>query len=236
MSKKKHTHPKKSTQPAKAPAPKAANTQAWVLGAIVVIGVMVAAVVAGGRSNQPAQPNQAGQTGQTSLEVPNPVPADEAAYLGRFLPAGYTAPAVTGATTYSSVAKMSPTEATTDDKGVTISASDVVSKKIVSFEIQKDGKPLSMIAYVRPSGKVFVGVSLCPPCQGRGQRIESDGTLTCESCGTKRDLESDVGISGPCKLFPLDELPVTLEGDTIAIPQAAIDGWTEQPIDRQVGG
>jgi len=236
MSKKKHKNSNRSAPPVKAPARKPVSAQAWVLGAIVVIGIMVAAVISGARSSQPNQPGQVSQTAQTPPVVPNPVPADEAAYLGRFLPEGYTAPAIAGATTYSSVVKMSPTEATADEAGFTIAASDVVSKKIVSFDVQKNGKPLSMIAYVRPSGKVFVGVSLCPPCQGRGQRIEADGTLTCESCGTKRDLESDVGISGACKLFPLDELPVSLEGDTIAISQAAIDGWTEQPIDRQVGG
>jgi nitrite reductase/ring-hydroxylating ferredoxin subunit len=113
----------------------------------------------------------------------------------------------------------------------------VSANKIVSFEYAKsDAEKIPMVAYIRPSGKLFVGVSYCVPCKGTGQDIGSDGTLTCQTCGTKRDLESGVGISGACKLYPLDELPVKVQGDRVVVDKPALDNWTVQPTDRQIGG
>lgn len=93
-----------------------------------------------------------------------------------------------------------------------------------------------MIAYAKPSGKLFVGMSYCPPCKGKGQRIEADGILTCETCGTKRNLETQVGISGNCKLYPLDEVPSKIVGDKIVVEKGVVEQWTPQPLDRPVGG
>ena len=44
-----------------------------------------------------------------------------------------------------------------------------------------------------------------------------------------------VGISGACKLYPLDELPAKVVGDKIVIEKSVLDGWTVQPVDRPVG-
>lgn len=205
------------------------NRGIWVVGALVVGSIVAAAVFANGGAKPAGQPGLGTQGTQASPE--------EAKYLGRFLPPGYEGPEVAEAAAYSSVLKMSAVTPESGKGTISIPIADVASKKIVSFKYTKPGaETIPLVAYVKPSGKLFIGVSYCVPCKGEGQRIESDGTLTCESCGTKRDLETMAGLSGPCKLYPLDELPAKIAGDKIAVEQGALDGWTPQPLDRQVGG
>ena len=50
------------------------------------------------------------------------------------------------------------------------------------------------------------------------------------------DPETGIGISGACKLYPLDELPAKIQGDRIVVDRTVLDNWTVQPTDRQVGG
>lgn len=191
----------------------------WVVGALLV-GSIVAAAVFAGSGARPAPP----------------VSSEEAKYLGRFLPSGYSEPRVTEAAAYSSTWNMSSVTPASGDGGISVPVAEVASKKIVSFKYAKPGgEAIPLVAYAKPSGKLFLGVSYCVPCKGEGQRIESDGTLTCESCGTKRDLETMAGISGACKLYPLDELPAKVSGDKIVVDKSALDGWTPQPLDRKVG-
>jgi len=188
------------------------------VGVVAVIGILFAA-------NQGAK--KAAAT----------IPADEAKYIGRYLPKDYQEPKVAEPTTYNQTITMTPVTATDDGKAVSLNTADVTNGKIVSFEVKRaDGQSVPMVAYVKPSGKLFVGVSYCVPCQGTGQRIDADGTLTCETCGTKRTLETGVGLSGACKLYPLDELTASVAGGKITVQKSAIEGWQLQPKDRQVGG
>jgi hypothetical protein len=205
--------------PAK-PAPKTAQKKNWTPW--IVAGVLVVAVAAG-------LVFASGGKGGAGFGIPSA----EAKYMGRLLPAKYAEPSIAGAQTYTSAVKM--TDLTVTDSGTQLSVpvAQVVSDKIVYFEYKKaGGDAIPLMAYVKPSGKLFVGVSYCPPCQGKGQRIESDGTLTCETCGTKRTLENGVGVSGACKLYPLDELPVSVTGGKIVLDKSALDSWTPQPLDR----
>lgn len=171
----------------------------------------------------------------TGTAAPTPS-TEEAKYIGRYLPEGYSAPKVAESGKVTETTKMTPVTAQVTETGVSIQAAELVTAKIVSFDYQKSQtEVVPMIAYVRPSGKVFVGVSYCIPCKGVGQWLDADGTLTCESCGTKRDPETEVGLDGACKLYPLDEMPVVLEGGTLTIDRAILDTWTAQPLDRPVG-
>jgi hypothetical protein len=191
----------------------------------VVLAVVAVAVIAGAyaMSNR----NSEGQA---------PTASSETKYTGRLLPADYVAPKVAEVTVYAETIPMTVIDATQDGGGFTVPLDAVVANKIVRFDYeQKSGEALPMIAYVKTSGKLFVGVSYCPPCQGEGQQIAADGTLTCESCGTRRVLETNEGLSGACKLYPLDEIPATVDADKIVIDGSVLDSWTPQPLDRPVG-
>ena len=235
------TKSRRSTVPHKAAPPakkKGVGLGAWIAGAAAVLALLAVIVIVGTGGSKgvatAAGPVSAGAGAASGAA--GAVPAEEAKYIGRLLPASYAEASVAGPTTYSAVVKMTDIAAKQDAKQTTVKVADVVADKIVYFEYQKAGSdPVPMIAYVKPSGKLFVGVSFCLPCKGKRQSIDADGTLRCESCGTKRDLETGVGISGACRLYPLDEVPATVTGGNIVIQNSVLDGWTAQPLDRPVG-
>lgn len=222
------TKKRKSAAPKAAPAAKPApakksRSTVWIIGGVVLLAVVGMVSLSGTGSGT-------GGGGVAGIS------AEEQKYIGRLLPAGYQEPKVADLALYAETVKMTDITATDDGTTLSVPISDIVAKKIVKFDYAKPGeRALPLIAYVKPSGKLFVAVSFCPPCEGEGQRIEPDGTLVCESCGTKRDLEKGVGLSGACKLYPLDELPVTVAGDRIVVEKAILDSWTAQPKDRPIG-
>ncbi len=218
MSKNKKKHASKS-KPAPEPQKRSASTRPWVIAGIVVVAIVGIVVALNGGSGESAAPA-----------------VSDNEYIGRLLPANYESPKVADAALYTAAISMTDVAATQDETGFTVALDSVVSNKIVRFDYTRStGESLPMIAYVRPSGKLFVGVSYCPPCEGEGQRIEADGTLTCESCGTRRNLEDNTGLSGACKLYPLDEVPSVVDGSSIVVDSAILDAWTAQPLDRPVG-
>ena len=205
------------------PAKKSASKAPFIIGALVVIGIVAGVAMAGGQGRAAA-----GGKPQAT--------AEEQKYIGRLLPAGYVAPKIADAAAYTTTVKMTPAIAKQGAKSVSLAVADVATNKIVSFDYKRaSGEVIPMVAYVRPSGKLFVGVSYCIPCKGTAQRIESDGTLTCATCGTKRDPETLVGISGACKLYPLDEVAAKVVGDQIVVGNAPLETWTAQPLDRKIG-
>jgi hypothetical protein len=216
MSKKKQTPGKTPVKP----APKKNTTMWLVLGAVALVVAVVGIMsVAGGSKGGVAS-----------------APAEEQKYIGRLLPKGYEEAKVADFAPYAQTVSISPVTATDAGTGISVALADVTSKKDVSFEYTRaDGTPLPLLAYVKPSGKLFVGVNYCAPCQGKGQELNADGTLTCTTCGTKRNPETQVGISGGCRLYPLDELPATVAGGKIVIDKSVLDKWTAQPLDRKSG-
>jgi hypothetical protein len=226
MSKKKHTVQKATPKAAAKSAPPNNNRTLMLIIAGVAVLVVVGVSLLG----------KSGAAGTAGTTAAGGVPPEEQKYIGRLLPAGYQEPKVADLAVYAETVSMTNITVTDDGTKVSVPVGDITKNKIVKFEYAKPGaRALPLMAYVKPSGKLFVAVSFCPPCEGEGQRIEAPGVLVCESCGTKRDLEQGVGISGACKLYPLDELPVTVAGDRISIDKAVLDSWTAQPKDRQIG-
>lgn len=202
-----------------APEPRKSKSGVILVAAALLLVVAVVFVTSQGD----------GTKGRAALQAD----PDEARYMGRLLPAGYQAPSVADQTTYTAVVQMTELSATLGETQITVPLADVTNAKLALFQYEAGDLPI--IAYVKPSGTLFVGVSYCPPCQGEWQTIQADGTLTCNACGTKRELETMVGISGPCKLYPLDELPVTILDGNIVIERGVLDSWTPQPLDRKIG-
>lgn len=206
------------------PAPGKKGVLVGIVAALLIGAVVVVSLVTG-----------SGSDGNATAGGLKPS-AEEQPYIGRLLPAGYAAPQVSEATTYDSTVEMTELALTSSESSLTVPVAEVTSSKLSLFQYTlPSGEELPLIAYVKPSGALFVGVSFCPPCQGEWQTIQPDGTLTCNSCGTKRDLETMAGISGSCKLYPLDEVPVSTVGEDLVIDRAVLDSWSPQPLDRAVG-
>lgn len=160
--------------------------------------------------------------------------------FGRFLPAGYQEKAISNPVDYSQGnVPMTDVQNSLAGGNLEISLNDIKQNKFVLTMYDKKQwnsnagtTGLPIMAYIKPSGKLFVAISFCPPCQGIRHTITSDGTLTCETCGTKRDLETQQGISGACMLYPPDELPVKVQGDKVVIAEQALTDWSPQQINQ----
>lgn len=215
-----HANPKAKQPSAPAPTPKRNLT--WIV--VVVVALLAGGIAIAGQNR-----------GGSDAKTPQ-VSAEEAKYLGRLLPAGYVPLSAGAPVEYTSTVEMTELTAATADTQISVPLADLTNARLSHLRYDRaDEQQLPLIAYVKPSGTLFVGISFCPPCQGEWQTIQADGTLTCNSCGTKRDLETMAGISGSCKLYPLDELPATLVDGNVVIDRAVLDSWTPQPLDRKVG-
>lgn len=194
----------------------------------IIIGVVVLAAVA-------ASVLFIGSKGGKTTAQIDPA---EAKYIGRYLPKNYEPAQLTESIKYDKRIDMANISPEVKNGNILINAGDVIKNRIVYFEYTRasDGQVIPMMAYIKPSGKLFTGVSFCPPCQEKRQYFDVDGLLTCGACATKRDAESQVGISGACKLYPFDEITHKLVGDKIQIAEAGLAKWTPQPLDRPVGG
>lgn len=161
--------------------------------------------------------------------------------FGRFLPAAYEEQSISNPVDYSAQQAVPMTDVKNNVAGgnLEISLNDIKQNKFVltlydkkqwSSNVGTTGLPI--MAYIKPSGKLFVAISFCPPCQGIRHTITPDGTLTCATCGTKRDLETLKGISGACALYPPDELPVKIQGDKVVIAEQVLNDWSPQQISQ----
>lgn len=168
-----------------------------------------------------------GNSGSAGLEIAR-----------RYLPQGYEQQKVSEPVTYSSDVEMTDVKGEKSGEYFELSLKDVLKNKFILAKYEdkqvtsnagQTGLPI--MAYVKPSGKLFVGVSFCPPCNGIKHTIQANGILYCNTCATLRDLETEEGISGACKAYPFDELPVEISGDKIKIPVSVIENWTPQEID-----
>lgn len=221
MAKKKNKNRSSQGRKTQTTKKKSSSKTPWIVGAVAVAAVVALIAVLSASS-------QSDESASASPQEQN--------YAGRFLPADYEGPEVAARTLYTETIAMSDVAATQKEGSVSVPLDSVIADKIVRFDYTRaDAEILPMIAYVKPSGRLFVGVSYCPPCEGEGQRIETDGTLTCEACGTKRNLETNEGLSGACMLYPLDEVPSTVEGDMIVVGTPVLDSWIAQPLDRPIG-
>lgn len=89
----------------------------------------------------------------------------------------------------------------------------VDENNIVYFESEnKDNEIVPMMAYITPTGRLFVGSSLCEPCRGTTFSLAGE-TLFCDTCKTTYNIENHEFISGAkiCGTYP----PVNMKAEVI---------------------
>jgi uncharacterized membrane protein len=129
--------------------------------------------------------------------------------------------------------EMTSVEPAVADGYVTIPLAEVKARKLASFQYEavrvpdeKGGETaLPLLSYIAPSGRVVTAVSLCEPCKSTTFHTEIDGTLVCNVCGTKWDLENLKSVSGACGDYPPLEIANEVEGDLIRIKEADLLSW-----------
>lgn len=138
---------------------------------------------------------------------------------------------------YKESVEMKVVDAKEDSNYLSIKLEDVMKNRLVSFDYDEkripsgtSTKPLSLMAYITPSGKLFAGTAYCPPCRSDKHFIDKDGTLTCDLCDTKRDLETLKGIKGGCVDYPPDEFNIDISNGMVNIRLSDLDSWSPKPL------
>jgi len=129
--------------------------------------------------------------------------------------------------------EMTPVSAAVAERSLTIPLTEVKGKKLVSFNYEvvripddKGGeRALPLLSYIAPSGRVVTAVSLCEPCKSFTFHTEVDGTLVCNVCGTRWELENLKAVSGACGAYPPLEIANEVEGGMIKIKEADLLAW-----------
>lgn len=137
-----------------------------------------------------------------------------------------------GAVTYDANTEMTDIKSKIENGKIVVSLDDIKKNKLAGFTYPKNqvdtgiGKqPLPLLAYITPSGDLVVAVSMCEPCKSLKFHYETDGTMTCNACGTKWDIETLEGISGACTIYPPDERKYTIKDGKVYIDESEVENW-----------
>ncbi|SCY45552.1 Fe-S-containing protein [Alkaliphilus peptidifermentans] len=122
---------------------------------------------------------------------------------------------------------MTPVEPIIEDGQIRISLDEVDQNNIISFEIENNQNELvPLMAYITPSGRIFVGSSMCEPCRGRTFSLAGE-TLVCDACRTTYNIENHEFISGSvaCGSYPPVNMNPTIEDGIIIIDLDSVLNW-----------
>ncbi len=125
------------------------------------------------------------------------------------------------------VISMTPAEPTVDGGWITLPLELVSAVDIVSFELENnEGLSVPMMAYITPSGRLFIGSSMCEPCRGRTFSLAGE-TLVCDACRTTYTIESHEFISGSvaCGSYPPVYMEPVIENGLVKIPLDRVLEW-----------
>lgn len=138
---------------------------------------------------------------------------------------------------YREIVKMTAVRTKEENGQISIKLDDILKNRLVNFYYEgkriPDGtstKALSLMAYITPSGELFAGTAYCPPCRSDKHFIDKDGTLTCDLCDTKRDLDSLKGLQGGCVDYPPDEFDVEISNGLVNIDIRDLKAWSPKPL------
>jgi hypothetical protein len=165
-------------------------------GILAVIAVVVVVFV------------RAGGSGQAQVEYFGEPVAASRSYIGQ-------------------IVAMTRVEPVIEDGEIRIPFADVDRYNIVYFEAENDeGTVVPLMAYITPSGRLFVGSSMCEPCRGRTFSLAGE-TLLCDTCRTTYTIEEHKFISGAvaCGSYPPVNMNGRVEDGNVVFDQAEVLNW-----------
>jgi uncharacterized protein len=97
------------------------------------------------------------------------------------------------------------------------------------------GNILPLLAYIAPSGRLVTATSFCEPC--RSVKFHFEGNqLVCDTCFTRWDLNTLLGVAGGCVAYPPEEVSAEVRGDQIFMPKADLEAWVPRGYEDLAGG
>lgn len=118
-------------------------------------------------------------------------------------------------------------ETTIEDGKIKIPFSDVDKYSNIFFEVENsEGTLVPMMAYITPSGRLFVGSSMCEPCRGRTFTL-ADDKLVCDTCRTTYTIEDHQFLTGAvaCGQYPPVYMSPVIEDGMIVISHEEVLNW-----------
>ncbi len=97
------------------------------------------------------------------------------------------------------------------------------------------GNILPLLAYIAPSGRLVVATSFCEPCRSVTFHFEGN-QLVCDTCFTRWDLNTLLGVGGGCFSYPPEEVKAEVRGDKVFVPAADLESWVPRGYDDGIAG
>lgn len=122
---------------------------------------------------------------------------------------------------------MTRVEPVIEDGLIKLSLNEIDENNIVYFEVENNENQLvPLMAYVTPTGRLFVGSSMCEPCRGRTFSLAGEA-LVCDTCRTTYAVETHEFISGSqaCGSYPPVNMNPVVENGTITIRLEDVLNW-----------
>ncbi len=139
----------------------------------------------------------------------------------------YGDPVVSERSFIGKVIKMTNIETLEDSETIKFPLEIVDQNNIVYFEsVNQDQETVPMMAYITPSGRLFVGSSLCEPCRGKKFSLAGE-TIVCDTCKTTYKIENHEFISGAkiCGQYPpVNMNPEIIDGNVV-IQKEEVLSW-----------
>ncbi len=122
---------------------------------------------------------------------------------------------------------MTSIEPIIEDGKIKLSLADIDQNNIVHFEVENNENQLvPLMAYITPSGRLFVGSSMCEPCKGRTFSLAGEA-LVCDTCRTTYNIEDHEFISGSkaCGSYPPVNMNPIIEDGVVYINLEDVLNW-----------
>jgi len=145
--------------------------------------------------------------------------AEEGQYFGE--------PVVSNRSYIGEFISMTTVEPVIEDGKIRISLKEVDENNIVNFEVENNiNEMVPLMAYITPTGRLFVGSSMCEPCRGRTFSLAGE-TLVCDTCRTTYNIEDHTFLSGSkaCGSYPPVNMNPTIVDDVIYIELDDVLNW-----------
>lgn len=136
--------------------------------------------------------------------------------------------------TYSQEIGMTEISSEVENGKLAVDLGDITKNQMVGFTYEGSQVDLGvgekadmpLVAFVDNNGNLAVSVALCEPCKSIKFHIEEDNTLTCNTCGTKWNINDLAPVSGSCAQYAPDALSYTISGGKVIVDEAELKSWT----------
>lgn len=139
---------------------------------------------------------------------------------------------VTDPQSYTTKVEMTDIKSKVESGKLTFSLDDVKSNKMVGLTYSGNKvqtsfgeQDLPLVAYVNQKGELLTAVAMCEPCKSIKFHFEPDGTITCNTCGTKWNIDDLSPVSGQCTQYAPDKVKYEIKGNKVQIDESEIKNW-----------